>query len=78
MTATPKPRAWIEVRLEDFVLRQEETLRKLEAFLGYPLARIIVRPDTLARWKQDTGMHDFDFLEPAMRACGYEPSTVGA
>ncbi len=78
MSATPKPKAWTEVRLEDFVLHQEDTLRRLESFLGYPLGRIIVRADTLGRWKQDTGVHDFDFLEPAMRACGYDVPTVGA
>ena len=78
MSATPKPKAWTEVRLEDFVLHQEDTLRRLESFLGYPLSRIIVRADTLGRWKQDTGVHDFDFLEPAMRACGYDVPTVGA
>ena len=76
MRATPKPKAWTEVRLEDFVLRQEETLRRLEAFLGYPLGRIIVRPETLSRWKQDSGTHDFDFLEPALRAQGYELPTA--
>jgi Sulfotransferase family len=78
MSATPKPKAWTEVRLEDFVLHQEDTLRRLESFLGYPLGRIIVRADTIGRWKQDTGVHDFDFLESAMRACGYDVPTVGA
>jgi Sulfotransferase family len=74
--ATPKPKDWLEVRFEDFVLRQEETLARLEAFLGYNLARIIVRPDALGRWKRDEGVHDFDFLAPAMRAYGYELPTA--
>jgi hypothetical protein len=70
--ATPKPKKWLEVRFEDFVLEQETTLERLEEFLGIPLARIIVRPETLNRWKTDTGQNYFDFFEPAMREYGYE------
>ncbi len=70
--AMPKPAEWIEVRFEDFVLEQEKTLQRLEAFLGIPLARIIARPDTVGRWKTDEGIHDFDFLKPAMMEYGYE------
>lgn len=68
----PRPARWIEVRFEDFVLKQEETLSRLEAFLGIPLARIIVRPDSIGRYKTDTGVNYFDFFEPAMREHGYE------
>ncbi len=70
--ATPKPKKWLEVRFEDFVLDQENTLKRLEAFLGFPLARIIVRPETLNRWKKDSGQNYFDFFEPAMREYQYE------
>lgn len=70
--ATPKPAQWIEVRFEDFCLRQEETLARLEAFLGIPLARIPVQTDPVGRWKTDQEVHDFDFFEPALRAYGYE------
>jgi hypothetical protein len=69
--STPKPVNWIEVRMEDFVLRQEETLTQLEAFLGFPLARIPVHPETVGRYKTDDGVSMFDFLEPAMREYGY-------
>jgi hypothetical protein len=69
--ATPRPENWIEVRFEDFVLRQEKTLARLEDFLEIPLARIIVRPDAVDRWKSDTGKNYFDFFEPAMREYGY-------
>jgi hypothetical protein len=72
--ATPKPVDWIEVRFEDFVLRQEETLKRLEKFLGIPLARIPVRPEVIGRWKTDTETHDFDFFEPALKAYHYKPS----
>ena len=68
----PKPQRWIEVRFEDFVTRQEVELQRLEAFLGMPLARIVMRQDTIQRWKKDNGVNYFDFLEPAMRAYGYE------
>lgn len=69
---TPKPKRWIEVRFEDYVLKQEETLQRLEAFLGLPLARIILRRDTIHRWKCDRGRNYFDFFEPAMREYRYE------
>lgn len=71
MKATPQPAHWIEVRLEDFVLRQEETLKRLEAFLGMPLARIPVKPEVVGRWKTDALTNRFDFFEPAMKAYGY-------
>ena len=32
---------------------QDETLPRLEEFLGIPLARIPVRPDAVGRWKTD-------------------------
>lgn len=74
--ATPRPAHWMEVRFEDFVLRQEETAGRLEEFLGIPIARIPVRPDAVGRWKHDRGTHYFDFFEPAMRAYGYEPAAA--
>jgi len=69
--ATPKPKNWIEVRFEDFVTNQEATLQRLEEYLGIKLGRIIVRPDSIQRWKNDPGPYDFSFLEPAMREFRY-------
>jgi hypothetical protein len=69
--AFPKPANWLEVRFEDFVLRQEETLTRLEDYLGFRLGRIIVRPDSVDRWKHDEGVNYFDFFEPAMKEYGY-------
>ncbi len=60
--ATPKPANIMEVNFEDFVLKQEETLARLETFLGIPLARIEVRPESVGRWKTDEGQHDFPFF----------------
>ncbi len=71
--ATPKPRHLIEVRFEDFVLRQDETLKRLEAYLGFPMAKIPVRQDSIGRWKQDAGRHDFSFFQDEIEKFGYEP-----
>jgi len=73
--ATPKPEHWIEVRFEDFVLRQEETLARLEDFVGIPLARIPVQPETVDRWKLDQEANYYDFFAPAMVQYGYEVPT---
>jgi hypothetical protein len=75
--ATPKAKNWIEVRFEDFVLHQDETLAKLEEFLHIKLARIPVKRDAVARWRKDTDQNYFDFFEPAMKEYGYEiPETA--
>jgi arylsulfatase A-like enzyme len=68
---TPKPKRWTTVRLEDFVLDQDATLRKLEPFLGMPLVKIAVKPEVVGRWKTDDGKHDFKFFEEDMREHGY-------
>jgi len=70
--ATPSPEHWIEVKFEDFVLHQEETLARLEAYLKIPLARIDVRPESVGRYRTDDGVNYFDFLAPAMAEYGYE------
>jgi hypothetical protein len=70
--AFPKPANWLEVRFEDFVLKQDEMLARLEAYLEIPLAKIIVRPDATYRWQHDNGVNYYDFFEPAMREYGYE------
>jgi len=70
--ATPKAANWIEIRFEDFVLRQDETLATLGHFLGIKLAKIPVRPEAVDRWKKDDGVSYFDFFAPAMREYGYE------
>ncbi|MCL5996321.1 MAG: sulfotransferase [Chloroflexi bacterium] len=70
--ATPPPQHTIVVRFEDFVFRQDETQARLEAFLGFPLGRVIMRPETVGRWKKDTGCHYFDFFQEDMLELGYE------
>ena len=70
--STPKPKNYILIRFEDFILKHEETLQCLEDFLGIPLARIVVRRESVGRWKTDTGEHDFDFFREAMTAHHYD------
>lgn len=72
MKATPKPAHLLTVRFEDFVLNQEETLRRLEAYLGIPLARIVVRPEAVGRWRTATGDLQLDLLGEALAELGYE------
>ena len=69
--ATPPPARTIEVRFEDFVLNQEETLEKLEEFLGIPLARIDVRPEAVGRWKTNPEHREFDFLRDDLAELAY-------
>lgn len=69
--ATPKPAYWMEVRFEDFVLQQDDTLGRLQHFLGIPLSKILVRSEAVDRWKQDDGVNYFDFFAPAMQEFGY-------
>lgn len=69
--ATPKPKHWLAVRFEDFVLHQDETLARLEAYLGFKVAKIPVRVGSIDRWKTDNGESYFDFFEPNMREFDY-------
>jgi len=69
--ATPPPRYTIDVRFEDFVLHQDRTLRRLEKFLGFRLAKIQVNAEAVGRWRTDEGRHDFDFLRNDLAELGY-------
>lgn len=71
MKSTPPPKHTLLVRFEDAVLNQKETMQKVSDFLGIPLGRVIVRPDSVGRWKTDPGPYDFDFLKEAMDEYGY-------
>ena len=70
--ATPAPQKTISVRFEDMVFDQDNTLARLGAFLGIPLAKIEMRPDSVGRYKTDTGVHMYDFFKADMESCGYE------
>jgi len=62
MRVTPSPARRLNVQFEDFVLHQDSTLRRLEGFVGFPLAKIEVRPEAVGRWRTDDERHDFDFF----------------
>jgi len=56
-------------------LQHEQVLANLQAFLGFELGRIIVRADSVGRWKTDDrsdGEYMFDFFADAMAENGYE------
>ena len=53
--ATPRPAHLLELRFEDFVLRQEQTLRTLADYLGIPMKAIEVRPEAVERWRRHKG-----------------------
>jgi hypothetical protein len=62
MQAVPSPARRLDVRFEDFVLKQDETLARLEGFLGFPQAKIEVREESIGRWKAAEGPYDFPFF----------------
>ncbi len=77
--ATPRPDQWIEMRFEDFVLRRDAEVARLEEFLGIDLARVPVRPEAVDRWRSAEGTTYYDFLAPAMARYGYaRPTDVEA
>ena len=69
--ATPSPKNTIYLRFEDMVFNQDETLRKLEDYLGIKMVKIEMRPDSVGRWKNDMGKYMFDFFAEDMKECGY-------
>lgn len=73
MKATPKPKHVLQIRFEDFVFKQDETLNRLEEYLGFPLGRIIVRPEAVYRWKRtdEPSALPFDFLRDGIIENGY-------
>jgi hypothetical protein len=70
--ATPQPRNLLALRFEDFILNQDRVLRRLEAFLGIPMAKIEVRPESVGRWRRDNGRYDFDFFKAELIRYGYD------
>lgn len=70
--STPSPTSGITVRFEDFVLKQKQTIRKLQEFLGIELPLIPVRPEAVDRWKTDEDVNYFGLFEPAMKHYGYD------
>ena len=72
MLATPKPKHLLSVRFEDMVFDQDNTLARLSDFLGVKMAKVEMRPDSVGRYKTDSGVHMFDFFKEDILNCGYE------
>lgn len=70
--ATPRPKHWLKVRFEDFVLDQAKTLKTIGDYVGFPLASIPVKPEAVGRWKTDTGVYDYDIFREDLIENGYE------
>ena len=70
--ATPKPKFNHYVRFEDMVFDQDKVLAELSEYLGIPLAKIEMRPDSVGRWKTTNEICMFDFFKEDMLECGYE------
>ncbi|MCX5661509.1 MAG: sulfotransferase [Planctomycetota bacterium] len=70
--ATPRPKHWLKVRFEDFVLDQPRTLKAIGEFVGIEMASIPVKPEAVGRWRTDTGVHDYDFFREDLIENGYE------
>jgi hypothetical protein len=73
--ATPKPKHWIEIRFEDFVLKQDVVLKRLSEFLGFDLVKVPVRPEAVGRWKKLEEACDMSALDDDLKHYGYSLST---
>ncbi|MBT3273919.1 MAG: sulfotransferase [Spirochaetales bacterium] len=69
--ATPRPENLLEVRFEDFIHDQEKTLGRIGEYLGFPLAKIPVRTDSIGRWKIAERKFDYPFLAEELAAFRY-------
>lgn len=69
-----KPKNWLVVRLEDFILDHDKEIERISQFLDVPLAPIPVRPNVVGRWKSAPPVPGIELLTPLMEHYGYEPS----
>ena len=70
--SVPEPKNALYVRFEDMVFDQDNTIARISDYLGIPIAKIEMRPDSVGRYKTDDGRHMFDFFESDMKDLGYE------
>jgi hypothetical protein len=71
--SSPKPKHFIQVRFEDYVLHQDEEIERLEKFLELSLNPINVNSKAVGRWKklEDPGKTRIDFLKKPCLELGY-------
>jgi hypothetical protein len=75
--ATPKPKKFVQVKFEDFVQKQDETLKVLADFLGFPLVKISVNAEAVGRWK-DAKLHAVNkLLSSDLVELGYDAPKAG-
>ena len=71
--ATPAPKHFLSVRYEDLVLDYEHAIARVEAFLGIPLARIVVDRSRVGQWRSDRRLlPHVGPLAADIRELGYE------
>lgn len=70
--SVPTPKNHLSIKFEDMVFDQDNTLARISDYLGIPIAKIEMRPDSVGRYKTDKGEHMFDFFENDMKELGYE------
>jgi hypothetical protein len=75
--AFPRPAHFLEVRYEDFVLKQKETLQRLEDFLRLKLAVIPVHAESVNKWDGRLDPEKFTYLYPALEYHGYVRQSQG-
>ncbi len=72
--ATPEPKHLIKIRHEDFVLDQDNQMKRLSDFLGgVRIKRVATNPMAIGRWKRG-GMkaREYKMFEPEIKEYGYE------
>ena len=69
--AFPRPKHFLEVRYEDFVLNQAETVRQLEDFLQIKLAVVPVHGEGVNKWPGRLDPEAFGYLRSALEYHGY-------
>jgi hypothetical protein len=64
-----KPKRWLEVRFEDFVLHQEREVERIGDFLHMKMVQIPVQKDKVGAWRraEDVMLHN-EFLQEPLEA----------
>jgi hypothetical protein len=66
-----KPKNWLVVRFEDFVLDHENEIKRISEFLDLPLVPLQVNRGAVGRWKNAPPIAGLDLLRPLMDHYGY-------
>ena len=71
----PKPKNYIRIKFEDFVLQKKETIHRLESFLGIKLNIGRMNPNKIGIWKKYGAQIHYKhrpFLNDLLKETGYE------